>query len=437
MKTKKLKAFLITTLLSFSLLAGCSGPKTVVAVTDNTLYQSDASNTTPCYLNNVTMNVDNDILESDTLKGSVDIYTLELYDDGVFLLLCNMYQHSLDKMDATNARDCLLDYFEDTAISLNLDKIEGKYIMAQDISPFTGKETDFYKIIFSGAKIEVEDISLEGQAALVAYDDICVAAIIGTANGTLSSSTITNMMKSVAVIESEDFSTGSGSKPSYKLPDKLLLGNGSQDAEDDYDSKETENNLENDESPDDEDLDDDDFEANDKPSRSGSHSAGAAASSDILATSITMNGITISYPTSYDDLVDSGFIPGEEADYMVPGNGIEVIMFALEGGAEFNVFFRNTTESELPISQCALYGLDIDTYYFSESDRIVIGDSIVMNETTKDELLSMATIEPYFEYEADDYYSVVYENPEDDSFSNEYGFLDHVLTDFTMYFPYD
>lgn len=86
MKTKKLKALLISTLMSLSLLTGCSGARTLTAVTDNTLYQSDTDNTTPCYLNNVTMNVDNDILDSDTLRGFVDSYTLELYDDGAFVL---------------------------------------------------------------------------------------------------------------------------------------------------------------------------------------------------------------------------------------------------------------------------------------------------------------------------------------------------------------
>lgn len=433
MKIAKLKTILLTAALSLTMITGCSGAKVITSVMDNTLYQYDADGMLPCYLNNALMGVDTEILESDTLKGYVNEYTLELCDDDVFILFCNMYNQSLEEMDASEARDCLLDYFEDTAVSLDLSKVSGKYFLGEDTSPMSGKTTNFYKIVFSGAKIEVNNASFEGQAALLAYENICVAAIIGTVDNQIPEADISNMIKSATFIESESFSTGDGSKPSYKVPDDLQLN--MQDGDTDTNSEEPMDDL-----TDTDDIDDAEYEDendSDKPSRPGGSSAGAAASSDILATSITMNGITISYPTSYDDLVDSGFIPGEEADYMVPGNGIEVIMFALEGGAEFNVFFRNTTESELPISECALYGLDIDTYYFSESDRVVIGDSIVMNETTKDELSSMAAIEPYFEYEADDYYSVVYENPEDDSFSNEFGFLDHVLTDFTMYFPYD
>lgn len=440
MKAKKLKAILITTLLSLTMLAGCANAKTVTSVTDSTLYQSDASNTTPCYLNNVTMNVDNDILKSDTLKGSADIYTLELYDDGVFLLLCNMYQQSLEEMKAEDARDCLLDYFEGTAVSLNLDKIEGRYAIAKDISPITGQETDFYKIIFSGAKIEVDNTSFEGQIALVTYDDICVAAIIGTSDGTLSSSAITNMLKSVALVETDDRSTGNGSKPSYKVPDKLLLDAGSS-PEDDYDSKETEDDFDDgsrdDKDEDDYDWDDEDEkeeEAVDRTSKPSSHSA---ASSDVLATSVTINGITISYPSSYDELVDSGFVPEEEGDYIVPADGMETILFALDDGGEFNVFFINDTDKDMPLSECPLYGISIDTYYLSSSTTVIIGKGIVMGETTKDELLSSTSTKPSFEYDSDDnYYSVTYEDPDDFYFNNDFVFIDGVLSNMKMYFAY-
>lgn len=440
MKIKKLKAVLLTTLLSLTMLAGCTNAKTVVSVTDNTLYQSDAGNTTPCYLNNVTMNVDNDILNSDTLKGSVDSYTLELYDDGVFLLLCNMYQQSLEKMKAEDARDCLLDYFEGTAVSLNLDKLEGRYATAKDISPKTGKETDFYKIIFSGAKIEVDNASFEGQIALVAYDDICIAAMIGTSDGTLSSSAITNMLKSVALVETDDLSTGNGSKPSYKVPDKLLLDAGSS-PEDDYDSKETEDDFDNgsrgDEDEDVNDLDDEDDDDENDDDSSSKPSSHSAASSDVLATSVTINGITISYPTSYDELTDSGLIPEEEGDYIVRANSLETITFALDDGGEFNVFFRNDTDKDMSLSECCMYGVKIDTDYLSSSTTVIIGKNIIMRETTKDELLSSSSMEPSFEYNGtEDYYSVTYEDPDDFFFSNDFVFIDGVLSSLTMYYAY-
>lgn len=438
MKTKKLKALLISTLMSLSLLTGCSGPRTLTAVTDNTLYQSDTDNTTPCYLNNVTMNVDNDILDSDTLRGFVDSYTLELYDDGTFVLLCNMYQHSLDEMDATDARDCLLDYFEGTAVSLNLDKVNGKYVMAKDISPLTGKEADFYKIVFSGAKIEVENTSLEGEAALVAYENICVAAVIGSADGKISSSSISNMMKSVAVIESSDLSTGEGSKPSYKVPDDLLLDTETPDG-DETDPTETKDDTDEDELDDEDDFDDqEDDDEEDDDTRSSKPSSGEAKSSDVLATSLTIDGIEISYPTSYDDLVDKGFIPGEEEDYMVPANGSEIILFALSDGGEINVFFRNTADTDMPLSDCALYGIDIDMYYLSDSTTIIIGKGIVMGETTKEELLASTSMEPSYEYDdSDDYYSVTYEDPDNFFFNNDFCFTDGILTEMTMYFAYD
>lgn len=431
MKMKKLKAIFITTLLSFSLLAGCAGAKTVVSVTDNTLYQSDSSNTTPCYLNNVTMNIDNDILASDTLRGSVDAYTMELYDDGAFLLLCNMYNHSLEEMEATEARDCILDYFEDTAVSLNLDKVEGRYITARDISPFSGKEVDFYKIVFTGAKIEVENTSLEGQVALVAYEDICVAAIIGTADDKIPASTISNMMKSVAVIESEDLSTGKGSKPSYKVPADLLLAAGGSD-EDDSDLPETDEETDEDW---DDDFDDDEDEGD--TSRPSRPSSGSVDSSDVLATSVTIDGITISYPSSYDDLVDSGFIPSEEGDYIVPADDMETVLFALDDGGEFNVFFINDTDKDIPLSECPLYGISIDTSYLSSSTTVIIGKGIIMGETTKDELLSSTSVKPSFEYDGDEnYYSVTYEDPDDFYFNNDFVFIDGVLSNMKMYFAY-
>lgn len=438
MKIRKLKTLLTATLLSLSLLTGCSGAKTLTAVTDNTLYQSDTGNTTPCYLNNVTMNVDNDILESDTLKGSVDAYTLELYDDDAFILLCNMYQHSLEEMDATDARDCILDYFEDTAVSLNLDKVEGRYVMAKDISPFTGKETDFYKIIFSGAKIEVENVSLEGQVTLVAYEDICVAAVIGSADGAISSSDITNMMKSVAVIESNDFSTGEGAKPSYKLPDKLLL-DAQTPEEEEPDPKETDAPDEEDgDDYEDEDLDEDDSdEEDDEASRPSKPSSGKAGSQDVLSTTLTIDDMVISYPTSYDELVGMGLVPGEDADHIIPGNDSEVVLFAMEDGGEFNAFFINTKETDQPLSQCALYGISIDTYYLSASTTVTLGEGIVLGETTKEELLSSTSMEPSFEYDdSDTYYSVTYEDPDDFYFNNDFAFRDGILSELTMYFAY-
>lgn len=441
MKIKKLKALLISTLMSLSLLTGCSGPRTLTAVTDNTLYQSDTDNTTPCYLNNVTMNVDNGILDSDTLRGFVDSYTLELYDDGAFVLLCNMYQHSLDEMDATDARDCLLDYFEGTAVSLNLDKVNGKYVMAKDISPLTGKEADFYKIVFSGAKIKVEDVSLEGEAALIAYEDICVAAVIGSADGKISSSAISNMMKSVAVIESSDLSTGKGSKPSYEVPDDLMLDTEvpeEEAPEEDAPDREVPDEDEPGDEDDFDDPDDEDDKDEDGDTHSSKPSSKEAKASDVLATSLTIDGIEISYPTSYDDLADSGFIPGEEGDYIVPANDSEIILFALDDGGEFNVFFRNTTDADLPLSDCTVYGLDVDTYYLSDSTTVIIGKSIVMGETTKDELTASAPMEPSYEYDdSDSYYSVTYEDPDDFYFYNDFKFIDGILTEISMYFTYD
>ena len=123
---------------------------------------------------------------------------------------------------------------------------------------------------------------------------------------------------------------------------------------------------------------------------------------------------------------------------MVPANGLETILFALDDGGEFNVFFRNTTDTDLPLSDCTLYGLDIDMDYLSASTTVIIGKGIVMGETTKDELLSSTTMEPSYDYDDNDgYYSATYEDPDDFFFNNDFCFTDGILTELTMYFAYD
>lgn len=440
MNAKKFKIILLTALLCLCMATGCSNAKVYVAATDNTLYEFDSTDTLPCYLNNAMMSIDNDILESDTLKGFVDFYTLELYDEGMFILLCNMYDCSLEEMSVPVARDCLLDYFKGTAVDLDLNKVEGKYCLTKDVSPRTGKETDFYKIVFSGAKIKVNGASLEGQAALITYEDICIAAIIGTADGKLSETGITNMMKSTAIIESGDFSTGSGSKPSYQVPDDLQL-----EIYDDNDAKEDEDIddiADNDEDQDYEDEDEDDADNEDEEDEDEDdgltkRSPGSAGSSDLLATSVTINDMTLSYPMTYDDLADMGFTPEEGKDYMVPEYGSEVISFLMDNGGEFSVFFINTSDKETSIADCVLYGFDIDIDYLSSSTTVVVGNSIVLGETSKEELLGLSDMEPSFEYDSEEYYSVTYESLENDYFNNDFTFWDGILKGISMRFPYE
>lgn len=438
MKLKKLQAAFLAAALSLCMLTGCNGIKTFVSTADSTLYQFQSDDMTPCYLNNTMMHVDNYILESDTLKGYVDNYTLELYDDDAFILLCNMDQTKLEDMTATDAKNCLEDYFEDTAVSLDLSKIEGKYCMAEDVSPTTGNTTNFYKIVFSGVKIDVNQTSFEGQAALLAYENVCIAAVIGSTGDGPTQSEILNMMKSVAIIESEDLSTGNGSKPSYKVPDDLQLGldtgsenDGSEEDSDDGEDQDAGDSLdqdENDKDIDDEDQDEDDGDTDEK---------NPGASSDVYATTVTIGGTVFSCPVTYEDLLDAGMTPDTDPDTLVAGNDIETVTFSLDDDSYIYVYFTNITEEDMSLTDCSIYGINVDMDCLSPSITVTVGDNLVLGETTRDELLNSAPAEPDYEYEDGSYYNVSYEDFAGNKSENSFTFWEETLTSVTMYFDYE
>lgn len=431
MKIAKLKTFLLTAVLLLAMLTGCANAKLITSVTDTTLYQYDADGMMPCYLNNAMMGVNTSILESDSLKGYVNEYTLELYDDDVFILFCNMYNQSLNEMKAEEARDCLLDYFEGTAVTLDLNKVSGRYFLGEDVSPLTGRTTDFYKIVFSGAKIDVNNTSFEGQIALLSYENICVAAIIGTVDNQIPEAEISNMIKSASFVESENFSTGDGSKPSYRVPDDLQINVGDDDtaAEEDDDAFDDLDDTEYDDDDDGYDEDDDDAGTSSRPA------SAPASSSDVYASSVTIDGITLSYPFDYKDLVDAGFTCEEGASYEVGENNTAVVSFSKDGVGTFYVTFSNLKSSPMPISDCPVFGITVDRESLEPSVKVVLGDGIVLGETTKEEFLNSSFPEPDYEYDEDDFYSVEFDNPENDLFENSFNFWDGVLEKISMYFP--
>lgn len=436
MKIAKLKTVLLTAVLLLAMLTGCTNAKLITSVTDNTLYQYDSGNMLPCYLNNAMMGVDTEILESDTLKGYVNEYTLELYDDDVFILFCNMYNQSLEEMEAAEARDCLLDYFKDSAVSLNLSKVTGRYFLGEDVSPMTGKTTDFYKIVFSGAKIDVNGTSFEGQAALLAYENICIAAIIGTVDNQIPEADISNMIKSASFVESENFSTGDGSKPSYKVPDDLQLN--IQDDDADTDDEEDDGSFDDIDDTESEEEDgyeseEDDDEANDDP-RPASDSS---SSSDVYATSLTINGISISYPFTYDDLTDAGFTCEDGSSYEVDANNTAVMNFTKDDIGTFNVIFSNSTAAPLPVSDCDVFGISVNINDLEPSTKVVLGSGIILGSATKEDFSAPSFPEPDFEYDDDngDFYSIDFNRPGDDMFENSFDFWDGILEEITLYFP--
>lgn len=446
MKMKKLGAILLTAVLSLGILTGCTS---ISAVTDDSVYDVDVKkDMVPCYLNNTTMYLYEDILTAKDVRGFGDSYTLELFDGDSFVLLCNLYKTTLSDTEAETARYCLNDYFAKTAIGLDLGRITGNYMIFEDTSPVSGKKTDFYKIIFDGAKITVDQTDLEGSVALLSYDDICIACIIGSTDKGFSEAEISNMMKSVAFYESPEFSTGTDSKPSYEVPDGLNIA-----AAESGDEEVPEEETADEEAPDadddfgmDEDFDDDfdidddfgmdeDFDTDeDLDLNSFTDTATKVAAEDIETTSLTVNITTISLPCTFQELSDLGWIPDTYGDYEVEEDSLEVVDFTLDDGSIVSVCFANNEGRPLPLSSCTAESFIVDQSSVSRAATVIVGSSIILGETTAKDII-LAAGEPDYTYGGLDYASISYnEGTDDDYRSISFDFENQVLTSVNIYY---
>lgn len=442
MKMKKLGAILLMAVLSLGILTGCTS---VSAVTDDSVYDVDVKkDMVPCYLNNTTMYLYEDILTAKDVRGFGDSYTLELFDGDSFVLLCNLYKTTLSDTEAKTARNCLNDYFAKTAVGLDLSKIAGNYMIFEDTSPVSGKKTDFYKIVFDGVKITVDQTDLEGSVALLSYDDICVACIIGSTDKGFSESEISNMMKSVAFYESPEFSTGTDAKPSYEVSDGLNIA--ASEADDEEAPKEETADKEAPDAPDVQDDDensdsDNDFGTDDDLStdddldlNSFTATATKVAAEDIETTSLTVNKTTISLPCTFQELSDLGWIPDTYGDYEVEEDSLEVVDFTLDDGSIVSVCFANNEGKPLPLSSCTAESFIIDRSSVSRAATVIVGNSIILGETTAKDII-LAAGEPDYTYGDLDYASISYNKGTDDDYrSISFDFENQILTSVNIYY---
>ncbi len=436
MKMKKLGAILLTAALSLGILTGCTS---VSAVTDNSVYDVDVKkDMVPCYLNNTTMYLYEDILTAKDVRGFGDSYTLELFDGDSFVLLCNLYKTALSDTEAKTAHNCLNDYFAKTAVGLDLSKISGNYMIFEDTSPVSGKKTDFYKIVFDGVKITVDQTDLEGSVALLSYDDICVACIIGSTDKGFSESEISNMMKSVAFYESPEFSTGTDAKPSYEVPDGLNIAASEPDNEEV--PKEETADKEAPDAPDVQDEDDDfdigdDFGTDDDLDlNSFTATATKVSAEDIGTTSITVNKTVISLPCTFQELSDLGWIPDTYGDYEVEEDSLEVVDFTLDDGSIVSVCFANNEGKPLPLSSCPAESFIVDRSSVSRAATVIVGNSIILGETTAKDII-LAAGEPDYTYGDLDYASISYNKGTDDDYrSISFDFENQILTSVNIYY---
>ena len=436
MKMKKLGAILLTAVLSLGILTGCTS---VSAVTDDSVYDVDVKkDMVPCYLNNTTMYLYEDILTAKDVRGFGDSYTLELFDGDSFVLLCNLYKTTLSDTEAETARNCLNDYFAKTAVGLDLSKITGNYMIFEDTSPVSGKKTDFYKIVFDGVKITVDQTDLEGSVALLSYDDICVACIIGSTDKGFSESEISNMMKSVAFYESPEFSTGTDAKPSYEVPDGLNIAASEPDEEEvpkeeaaDKEAPDAPDVQDEDENSDSDDAfdTDDDLDLN-----SFTATATKVAAEDIGTTSLTVNKTTISLPCTFQELSDLGWIPDTYGDYEVEEDSLEVVDFTLDDGSIVSVCFANNEGKPLPLSSCTAESFIVDRSSVSRAATVIVGNSIILGETTAKDII-LAAGEPDYTYGDLDYASISYNKGTDDDYrSISFDFENQILTSVNIYY---
>lgn len=453
MKMKKLGAILLMAVLSLGILTGCTS---VSAVTDDSVYDVDVKkDMVPCYLNNTTMYLYEDILTAKDVRGFGDSYTLELFDGDSFVLLCNLYKTTLSDTEAEMARNCLNDYFAKTAVGLDLSKITGNYMIFEDTSPVSGKKTDFYKIVFDGVKITVDQTDLEGSVALLSYDDICVACIIGSTDKGFSESEISNMMKSVAFYESPEFSTGTDAKPSYEVPDGLNIAAseadeekasedetadkpGVQDEDENSDSDDafgTDDDFGSDfDISDDLDTDDDLSIDDDLDLNSFTATATKVAAEDIGTTSLTVNKTTISLPCTFQELSDLGWIPDTYGDYEVEEDSLEVVDFTLDDGSIVSVCFANNEGKPLPLSSCTAESFIVDRSSVSRAATVIVGNSIILGETTAKDII-LAAGEPDYTYGDLDYASISYNKGTDDDYrSISFDFENQILTSVNIYY---
>lgn len=153
---------------------------------------------------------------------------------------------------------------------------------------------------------------------------------------------------------------------------------------------------------------------------------------------ITVNGATVTFPMTYQELVTAGFyIDSEDEEYVVNKNEYYYpTLYDINGTDLGYVYIGNETEGPLAMKDCTVFGFDI-TSYGMEYENVTFSLPNGLNQNaTKDDFVA-AYGEPDYEYVSDSYdhqsyqwysHSDMYYDTEENSISVEFwdGALDEI-----------
>lgn len=155
---------------------------------------------------------------------------------------------------------------------------------------------------------------------------------------------------------------------------------------------------------------------------------------------ITVNGATVTFPLTYQELVAAGFyIDAEDEEYVVNKNEYYYPTLYDANGVELGyVYVGNETDGPLAMKDCTVFGFDITSYGLEYSDVTFSLPNGLNQNATKEDFIT-AYGEPDYEYESESYdhqsyqwynHSDLYYDSEENSITVD--FWDGVLDEIDM-----
>ncbi len=119
---------------------------------------------------------------------------------------------------------------------------------------------------------------------------------------------------------------------------------------------------------------------------------------------ITVNGITVTFPLTYQELVAAGFyIDPEDEEYVVNKNEYyDPTFYDVNGAALGYVYIGNMTDGPLAMQDCTVFGFDITSGDLEYSNATFSLPSGLNENATKDDFIT-AFGEPDYTYESESY----------------------------------
>ena len=134
---------------------------------------------------------------------------------------------------------------------------------------------------------------------------------------------------------------------------------------------------------------------------------------------ITVNGGTITFPMSYGDFAAAGFsVDSEDAEYVINKNEYYNPTFYDAAGMEVGeVYIGNETDGALPMNECVVFGVNIDSYVMEDGTTFSLPNGLTQDSTVEDFMKAFGT--PDYDYDGDDYESYQWYNHNDEYYDAE------------------